>query len=131
MGGFGPNFMFDVIPGIFSLFFVIVLAAFVVVFVKGIAQWSRSNQAPRLTVEAKVSSKRADVSHPGNGAVPHSSTTYYVTFQVESGDRMELHVSGGEYGMLAERDWGRLTFQGVRYLGFERSVGQTEWGRDR
>ena len=49
-----------------------------------------------------------------------SSTTYYVTFQVESGDRMELHVSGSEYGMLAEGDTGRLTFQGTRYLSFER-----------
>ncbi|MEF2691806.1 MAG: DUF2500 domain-containing protein, partial [Eubacteriales bacterium] len=49
-----------------------------------------------------------------------SSTTYYVTFQVESGDRMEFHVSGLEYGMLAEGDTGRLTFQGTRYLSFER-----------
>ena len=31
-------------------------------------------------------------------------TSYYVTFQVESGDRMELSVSGREYGMLAEGD---------------------------
>ena len=33
---------------------------------------------------------------------------------------MELHVSGSEYGMLAEGDNGRLTFQGTRYLSFER-----------
>ena len=49
-----------------------------------------------------------------------SSTTYYVTFQVERGDRMEFHVSGLEYGMLAEGDTGRLIFQGTRYLSFER-----------
>ena len=49
-----------------------------------------------------------------------SSTTYYATFQVESGDRMELRLSGAEYGMLAEGDRGRLTFQGTRYLSFER-----------
>ena len=42
------------------------------------------------------------------------------TFQVESGDRMELPVSGREYGMLAEGDIGKLTFQGTRYLSFER-----------
>lgn len=48
------------------------------------------------------------------------STSYYATFQVESGDRMELHVSGAEYGMLAEGDTGKLTFQGTRYLGFVR-----------
>ena len=54
------------------------------------------------------------------GARHLSSTTYYATFQVESGDRMELRLSGAEYGMLAEGDRGRLTFQGTRYLSFER-----------
>lgn len=32
----------------------------------------------------------------------HTFTTYYVTFEVESRDRMELHVSGQEYGLLVE-----------------------------
>jgi hypothetical protein len=50
----------------------------------------------------------------------HTSTTYYVTFQVESGDRMEFHVSGEEYGLLVEGDYGDLSFQGTRYLGFVR-----------
>lgn len=35
---------------------------------------------------------------------------------------MEFRVSDKEYGMLAENDIGRLTFQGTRYLGFERKV---------
>ena len=51
----------------------------------------------------------------------HTSTRYYVTFQVESGDRMEFSVSGPEYGMLAEGDRGKLTFQGTRYLSFEQT----------
>ena len=55
-----------------------------------------------------------------HGYYSTSSTSYYVTFQVESGDRMELCVDGTEYGMLAEGDCGKLTFQGTRYLGFER-----------
>jgi len=41
---------------------------------------------------------------------------------VESGDRMELHVAGHEFGMLIEGDRGMLTFQGTRYLGFERKL---------
>ena len=56
----------------------------------------------------------------GGAAHVTSSTTYYATFQVESGDRMELRLSGAEYGILAEGDRGRLTFQGTRYLSFER-----------
>ena len=50
----------------------------------------------------------------------HYTHAYYVTFEVESGDRMEMKVSGSEYGLLAIGDSGRLSFQGTRYLGFER-----------
>ena len=50
----------------------------------------------------------------------HAATSYYATFQVESGDRMEFEISDMEYGMLAEGDSGELTFQGTRYLNFRR-----------
>ena len=51
----------------------------------------------------------------------HSSTTYYyITFEVNSGDRMEFSVTGEQYGMLAEGDYGTLTFQGTRYKCFLR-----------
>lgn len=46
-----------------------------------------------------------------------------MTFQVESGDRMEFSVIGSEYGMLAEGDCGKLSLQGTRYLSFERNEG--------
>lgn len=78
-----------------------------------------------MTVPATIVAKRANVSHHRHGGANefhhhHTSTSYYVTFQVESGDRMELHVAGTEYGLLIEGDSGKLTFQGTRYLGFER-----------
>ena len=50
-----------------------------------------------------------------------SRTYYYATFQVESGDRMELEVPDMEYGLLVEGDRGRLTFQGTRFQGFRRT----------
>lgn len=49
-----------------------------------------------------------------------SSGMDHFTFEVASGDRMELEVSGNEYGMLVEGDQGNLSFQGMRYLEFER-----------
>lgn len=114
------------IMGIFvTLMFVVVFGLFIVVAVKGISQWNKNNHSPRLTVPAIVVAKRTNVSHHNhNGTGMHHathSTTYYVTFQVESGDRMELHVAGHEYGLLVEGDRGKLTFQGTRYLGFERN----------
>ena len=48
--------------------------------------------------------------------------SYHVTFQVESGDRMELKVIRSEYDMLLVGDRGRVSFQGTRYLGFERGL---------
>ena len=108
---------FDLFTGLFFLAFFIILAMIVVQFVRGIAQWGRNNASPRLTVEATVVAKRERTWRNQN----HHGTTYYATFQVESGDRMEFHVSPSEYGMLVENDRGRLTFQGTRYLSFQRN----------
>ena len=121
--GFGYGF--DIFSIMFSIVFIIVIGMFVVTAIKGIGQWNKNNNSPRLTVPATVVAKRTNVSHHNhagtNGHHHHStSTTYYVTFQVESGDRMELHLSGHEFGMLVEGDKGKLSFQGTRYLGFER-----------
>jgi len=123
--GFGFDFGFGMFGVMFSLVFLIVIGMFIVIAVKGISQWNKNNHSPRLTVPATVVSKRTNVSHHhnhhGNG-MHHSSTStsYYVTFEVESGDRMELHMTGQEFGLLVEGDRGNLTFQGTRYLGFER-----------
>ena len=119
---------FGIFGILFTLIFLMVVGVFFMNAVKGIQQWNRNNHSPRLTVPATVVAKRSDVSHHHHnhgGGAHHTthSTTYYVTFQVESGDRMELHVAGQEFGMLIEGDRGMLTFQGTRYLGFERKLG--------
>ena len=99
-------------------------------FVTGIRTWHKNNQSPRLSVSATIVAKRENItyhSHANAGDLSGahgfhstSSTSYYITFQIESGDRMELQVSGREYGMLAEENIGKLTFQWTRYLSFER-----------
>ena len=109
----------------FFLMFCLIFGIFIFVFIKVIGQWNKNNNSPRLTVEATVVAKREDVSHHhhnhANGGMDTTySTWYYVTFQVESGDRVEFAVNGSEFGMLVEGDYGKLTFQGTRYLGFER-----------
>lgn len=120
---FGDHFAFFQI--IFSLVFVLVIGIFIVVAIKGIRQWNKNNHSPKLTVPATVVAKRTNISHYHSEAGVHHtthSTSYYVTFQVESGDRIELYVAGHEYGLLIEGDQGRVTFQGTRYLGFERNL---------
>ena len=109
----------------FILAFVLVIGMFLVFAVKGIAQWNQNNHSPRLTVPAVIVAKRTNVTRHHHGGAGghhhhHTSTSYYVTFQFGGGDRMELLVSGSEYGMLVEGDQGDLSFQGTRYLSFVR-----------
>ena len=115
--------MFGMFGIMFTLVFLLVMGVFGTTAVRGLRQWNRNNHSPRLTVPATVVAKRTNVSHHHHSAGVHHtthSTTYYVTFQVESGDRMELHMTGPEFGMLVEGDKGLLSFQGTRYLDFQR-----------
>ena len=118
------DFMFSVFPVLFMMVFLLVFGTIAYTIFKSIKQEHKNNQSPRLTVEAKVVTKRTSYRKSG-GRDNHMSpgyTTYYVTFEVKSGDRMELSVQGHEYGMLVEGDFGELSFQGTRYLGFQRKV---------
>ena len=116
-------FGFMAFEGMFFVIFGLVSCIILFVIVRAIMQWNHNNHQPILTVDAAVVAKRQEVSSGMHSTGHHhysASTWYYVTFQVDSGDRMEFAVDGPEFGMLAEGDYGRLTFQGTRYLGFER-----------
>ena len=119
--------MFSIIPVIVTIGFVIVFGMIIIQAVKGVGRWKKNNESPVLTVDASVVTKRSDVHHYHNNTgtdnmsqMSSSSTTYYATFEVASGDRLEFAVRDTEYGILVEKDTGKLTFQGTRYLGFER-----------
>ena len=123
MIGFGGDPGFDVTFSIMRIMvpvmFVLVFGIIIVTMVRGVGEWNKNNHSPKLTVPVTVVAKRSDVDR--GIETMHTFTSYYVTFQVESGDRMEFEVSDMEYGMLAEGDSGKLTFQGTRYLNFQRN----------
>lgn len=116
--GFGFGLMDTLFPIMFFAVFALVIGVFAGTIYKGIRQNIKNNNSPRLTVDAKVVSKRQNYRRGTQNTMGY--TWYCVTFEVESGDRMELEMEGEEYGLLAEGDVGRLSFQGTRYLGFER-----------
>lgn len=111
---FFDDMMFTIAPIFISIIFIIVFGFIIFSILSSIKQGVKNNNSPLLTVPAEVASKRIHVQGD------HSRTTYYVTFEVQSGDRMELVVEGKEYGMLVEKDLGLLSFQGTRYISFER-----------
>lgn len=122
MGTF--DFMFTLFPIMFFIVFIIVIGGIIFSIGRGITTWHKNNNSPRLVVNAIVSDKHEDVSyhHHNNNGMHHrtSTTDYYVTFTVEGGERLVLEVNRHEYGYLVVNDEGKLTFQGTRYLGFER-----------
>ncbi len=119
------GFSFIMLAG-FAIFF-IVFVFFIVILVKSVTTWSKNNHSPLLTVDVTVVAKRDDL-HVHGGAIGsdahmHSATSYtdhYVTFQVESGDRIELMVPESEYGYIVEGDKGKVSFKGTRFISFER-----------
>ena len=104
----------------FYIMFFLVIAVFIFAFVKIISEWVSNNNSPRLSVDAKIVDKRRTTHHHHSNGHHHHTHSYHVTFEVQSGDRMELRVPRGEFGLLVEGDEGVLSFQGTRYLGFER-----------
>lgn len=115
----GFDFISVAMPVFMATVFILVFVLIIITIIKSLKQWSQNNASPILTVAAKVTAKRINFVNASPQQV--GSTRYFATFEVESGDRMELPLSAAEYGMLAENDTGRLTFQGTRFLSFERS----------
>ncbi len=123
------GFMFNFLPFIVFIIFIVVIGTFVISALRGVSEWNSNNNSPLLIVNAKVIAKRTDVkrhshNHAGETSMNHTtySSSYYVTFEVESGSRMEFLVPGKEFGLLIEGDAGSLSFQGTRFKGFERKL---------
>ncbi|MGG4266976.1 DUF2500 domain-containing protein [Peribacillus simplex] len=124
VGGSG-DWIFTGAPAFIGIIFVIIVIMIMVNIFSGLSQWKKNEESPRLSVPAMVKVKRTNIirnGHVHDHSVhsQSSSTTYYITFEFESGDRSEFHVSGKEFGILAEGDVGTLTFQGTRYIEFTR-----------
>ena len=120
------SYGFSAFSVLFAIAFLGILAAVLGVFISALVRKGKNDRSPRLTVWARVVSRRTDISHSHNhqgasyGGAYHTYSTYCATFEVESGDRLELQLPGEEYGLLAEGDEGQLTFQGTRFLSFAR-----------
>lgn len=124
---YGYETGFDIFSIMFFIVFALIVGTIIVNAIKGMSEWSNNNKQPVLDINCKVVSKRISVSHTNShtdgSSVHHSGTShtsYYVTFEFESKDRTEFCVNGKEYGMIAEGDYGKLRFQGTRFLEFNR-----------
>ena len=110
-GGFGANLMFTLVP-------LIIFGVIAYMVISGITRWSKNNASPQRNRPAKIVGKRP---HTWGGTGDSSAhTSYYITFEFEDRERLELPVRSQEYGMMAEGDYGILTHQGTRFIDFQR-----------
>ncbi|UPK46967.1 MULTISPECIES: DUF2500 domain-containing protein [Paenibacillus] len=118
--GIESSWMFDFFGTVFPVVFVLIIGIVLLSVGKEVWRWGRNNSEPLLTVPSRITSRRMQMSQSHSEPGSTARTIYYITFEVESGDRLEFKVNGDEYGLCAEGDEGRLSFKGTRYVGFER-----------
>ncbi len=72
-------------------------------------------------IQAEVKGKRTLIeADPNNPAVP--KTSYFLTFHKRDGNRVEMQVSGEDYGLAAEGDEGVLVYsKGDEFIVFKRT----------
>ena len=92
---------------------VIVIAFIVIIGLFILAGFVMNLMSPWRELPAQVVGRRQEIR--GN-----RSDDYYVTFELNGGERKEFSVSGREYGMWLEGDTGTLRYKGTWLLGWER-----------
>ena len=101
---------------VIALAAVLVLGTLLLTVGVALLRWRNDRRSPVLTEPATVVAKRQQTRRTASAI-----TDYFVTFQVRGGERIEFPVEGRAYGLLVERDRGRLTYQGSRFRDFVRA----------
>ena len=110
----GVNLVF-----LFGVLLIVILLVFgTAIAVKG---YFENRRSPVVEAAARVVAKRSKVSGGGPGPCSYASTSYFVTFEDEFGDRREWEMPEEQYGLLVEGDKGTLTIQGEWFKGFTRN----------
>lgn len=111
----------------FSVSFFIMAGCVVAIMVGYIVyRFIKDHASPKIITSAKVKTKKIHkVKNVDRNNWGHHITynhLYYITFQLESGDTIPLLIRKRiEYERLHEGDQGKLTFQGKRYIHFQKS----------
>jgi hypothetical protein len=95
---------------------IIILGIFLFVIFPRIIKWFRNNSADLIETQAKIISRRTNVSSRMFG----TSTWYYITFDLDEMRRLELRVTGNQFGLIVDGDHGKVTFKGTRFISFKR-----------
>ncbi len=115
--------LFEFVIAIFPLTWCIMVLTFILLF--GYALLSPPvirlihRHDPRLTVPATVTEQRMETFTINRNPM---YTVYFVTFQVDGGERMELRASDQWYHALSAGTAGRVTFKGRELIRFDEAT---------
>lgn len=108
--------MFTIIPIIIGVIFVIVIGTLIARFVHFAAQKTK----PVIEAGAMLIDKREHIWRSGGVNDVSTHTSYYATFELENGQRMELAIPDHKIGLIVKGDTGMLSYQGTLFVAFNR-----------
>lgn len=122
----GMSIMFKIVPIIIGIGFIFIFS----MIIASAFKWARNANSPVHTVYATIISKRTEVSGSSGSHFDNSihtggstRTHYYVTLELENGQRQEFLDVKPLYGLVVEGDKGYAQIQGQWIVAFERSSG--------
>jgi len=80
-----------------------------------IVEYNKNEKQPVITTDAVLLTKSTQ--QLGRGF-----SSYHLTFEITSKERISLKVDHQKYALFIEGDKGTLTYQGSRFITFERVV---------
>lgn len=92
-----------------------------------IRQWWKNRRSPLIVTQATVIDKRIEEHYirskrsAGIGYRTRKVLIYYITFNLEGGENIELRTNESSFLEFQKGDYGKLTFKGSKYLGFIRA----------
>lgn len=104
-------------PGFVALIALVPMAIGAGIVLYGVAGSIKLAGTPLVVMPARIVAKRTSVSGGGQRS---ATTYYYVTIELEDGDRNEHSVAGDLYGMAADGDLGVAYVRGTDMLDFQR-----------
>ncbi len=92
-----------------------------------VRQWWKNKHSPLIVTQATISDKRIEEHYIRSkrsaslGYRTRKVLIYYITFNLEGGEHIELRTNELVYSELENGDYGKLTFKGSKYIGFVRA----------
>lgn len=108
----------------FIVMFTIVIGLIAVIVVH---QWIKDKRSPRVVTMATIADKQILERRIRNqrtdapGWETEIMYIHYIIFDLEGGEHLKLQVSKIKYDKLKKGTSGKLTFQGKRYINFEKT----------